>query len=172
MIITFYQELNMRYFIATEQEPKPLIVWNLVASSTAQLIELGLEDNPLVLPEDSLPDLIFGVCPLKIEGGELVDRTTGEMDDFEVEWTEITQKGTNAGKIVDVNTGHFTYDSTNFPMDEVSRLFYAAISNQPPAGDVKCMTTSGALYNLTNANIGDFITEYYKKLRALAQPPV
>ncbi|KGO89729.1 hypothetical protein [Flavobacterium suncheonense] len=162
----------MKFFKAIEQPQKPFITWHEWAKDIIELTEMGEYGNPLIVGEDYIPEYIYGVCPWKIEGGELVERTSGEMNAFEAEFEVETTLRENAAKISEINTGSFTYDSTDFPMDDVSRLFYTAIANEPPVGDVKCMTVDGTLYNLPNANIGAFITEYYKQLRVLAQPPV
>ena len=162
----------MRYFKAVETTEKPLIIWNLWADSFAKLTEMGEDDNPLILPEDEVPLAEYGVCPLKIVGGELVNRTTIEMEAFEAEFNSDNFLMDQRAKLTQVNNGSFTYDSQTFPMDERSRLFYHGIDRKPPVGDVKCMTIDGDLYNLSNANITAFLGAYYTQLIVLTQPDV
>ena len=162
----------MRYFKAFELERKPFIQFDKWADSLEKLQAMGEEDNPLIIAEADIPDFVFGVHPFKIEAGEIVERTTLEMEAFEAEWNLQNVKNENSKKLREINTGSFTYDSIDFPMDEVSRLFYLSLQNNTIVGDVKCMTIAGELYNLANANVGDFLTEFYKKLKGLSQPPV
>ena len=162
----------MRYFKAFETKEKPLIIWNLWANSLEKLIEMGEDDNPLILPEDEVPATIHGVCPLKIVAGELVKRTAPEMDAFEDEWI-ISEKLVDCKLLINgINAGTFTYDSQTFPMDERSRIFYQAFDRARGIGDVKCMTATGRLYSLDNSNIDDFLDAYFLKLRNLSQPNV
>ena len=162
----------MRYFKAVEIEQKPFIFWNGVANDIAELAELELFEDPLILPEDSIPKLIYGVCPLKIVAGELVARTTIEMNEYQSQW-EVSQFLLEQSALqTAINNGTFTYDSLTFPMDERSRVFYQAFDRARGIGDVKCMTTDGALYTLSNANIDAFLDEYFLQLRALSQPLV
>ena len=119
----------MRYFKAVEIEQKPFIFWNGVANDIAELAELELFKDPLILPEDSIPNLIYGVCPLKIVSGELVERTESEMLAFQAQWEEYEFLREQSQLINNVNQGTFTYDSEIFPMDERSRILYNAISN-------------------------------------------
>ncbi len=162
----------MRYFKASEIVEKPLIIWNLWATSEQKLIDMGEDDNPLILPEDEVPAVEYGVCPLKVVAGELVERTTIEMEAFEAEFNSDNFLMEQRAKLIEVNNGSFTYDSQIFPMDERSRLFYHGIDRKPPVGDVKCMTIDGDLYNLSNANITAFLGAYYTQLIALTQPEV
>ena len=162
----------MRYFKAYEQTEKPLIVWSLAASTTQELETLGLDDDPLILAEDDLPEPIFGVCPLKIVAGELVARTIQEMDAFETEYNQETFLLSQSAKLDNINSGIFAYDTEEFPMDERSRIFYEAIAAKTPGGDIKLMTVNGTLYNLLNANIDAFLAAYYSELINLSQPDV
>ena len=56
----------MRYFKAFETIEKPLIIWNLWADTFEKLVEMGEDDNPLILPEEDVPATQFGVCPFKL----------------------------------------------------------------------------------------------------------
>ena len=162
----------MKYYKAFETAEKPLIIWNLWADTFEKLVEMGEDDNPLILPEEDVPATQFGVCPLKIVAGELVERTVPEMEAFEDEWIISEKLVARSLLINEINSGTFTYDSKVFPMDERSRIFYQAFDRARGIGDVKCMTTDGGLYNLTNANIDAFLDAYFLQLRALSQPLV
>lgn len=139
----------MIYFKAVELEQKPFIQWNSVAFSLQELINLGLNDDPLVLPEDEIPFTEFGVYPIKIESGELVSRSSTEMESFRNEWCVVTDKNDFAKKIENVNVETFTYDGHEFMMDEVSRLFYYAIDKV--RGNQKILTSSGETYTLIDS---------------------
>ncbi|MCH4831215.1 hypothetical protein E5F92_000385 [Flavobacterium columnare] len=58
-----------------------------MAFSLKELQDLGLEGDPLVMTEKDIPNFMFGVCPLKIENGQLVERTFQEMKVFEMNIT-------------------------------------------------------------------------------------
>ena len=76
----------MVYFRAIEVVEKPFIQWESVAFSLKELQDLKLEDDPLVLAEDKIPFFQFGVCPLQIVDGELVERSREDMEKFEKEY--------------------------------------------------------------------------------------
>ena len=161
----------MRYFKAFETVEKPLIIWNLWAESLDKLIEMGEDDNPLILPEEDVPTTTFGVCPLKIVGGELVSRTPLEMSDFEVEYETQENLTEQLGLLEGINTGTFDFDMQTFPMDERSRLLYDALKNTASAiPDTMIMNFEGKPYGLINANKAAFLEAYYAKLFELSTP--
>lgn len=161
----------MRYLKATEIAFKPFIFWNGVANSIEELTSLGLEDDPLVLAEDDIPNNIYGVCPLKIVAGELVNRTAGEMGDFKNEYHTEENLKSQYSLLQDINKGTFTFDSTVFPMDERSRLLYDALKNTATAiPDTMIMNFEAKPYGLTNANKAAFLEAYYAKLLELSTP--
>lgn len=162
----------MIYYKAEEISTKPFIQWNSVAFSLQELTNLGLDDDPLVLTEDDVPLTEFGVYPIKIESGQLVPRTTREMDGFKAEWDIVSEKNNFAKKLENVNAETFTYDGHDFMMDEVSRLFYHAIDKV--RGNQKILTAAGATYTLTDTatNIDDFLGAYYSKLHVTIKPAI
>ena len=162
----------MRYFKAFEIVEKPLIKWEKWADSLAQLTAMGEEDNPLILAEEDIPAIEFGICPLKIVTGHLVARTSPEMDEYESQWESSEFLAEQKALQTAINNGTFTYDSQTFPMDERSRIFYQAFDRARGIGDVKCMTATGHLYSLDNSNIDDFLDAYFLRLRTLSQPNV
>jgi hypothetical protein len=160
----------MRYFKANEIENKPYIYWNGMATSLEELTDLGLGDDPLVLPENEIPTNIYGVCPLKIVGGELVNRTPLEMSDFEAEYETKENLKNQLNLINGIDTGTFDFDFGVFPMDERSRILYDALKNTPTISDTLIMNYEGKPYTLTNANKAAFLTAYYSKLLELSTP--
>lgn len=162
----------MRYFKAIAVDYKPFINWLLVASSLSELENLGLDNDPLVLQETDVPDFIYGVCPLKIVGGELIDRTVPEMEVFQEEFEVKTLIAESQYKVTDLKTSTFTYDSNDFFMDETARLFYLSIEKL--RGNQKILTTAGATYTLldTATNIDDFLEAYFEKLMLVTKPNI
>lgn len=162
----------MRFFKAIEVATKPLIMWQLAASNIEQYFALGLDTDNLVVAEYLVPDFIFGVCPLKVVAGDLVDRTVPEMETFEAEYEVQTLISESKNKVSDLTTETFTFDGNDFFMDETSRLFYQAIDKV--RGNQKVLTTLGATYTLLDAstNIDDFLAAYYSKLRLVTKPNI
>lgn len=161
----------MRYFKAFETAEKPLIIWNLWANSLEKLIEMGEDDNPLILPEDEVPATIYGVCPFKIVDGELVERTSGEMSAFATEYETNENLTEQLSLLNGINTGTFNFDFQIFPMDERSRLLYDALKNTASAiPDTMIMNHEAKPYELTNANKAAFLEAYYAKLFELSTP--
>ena len=162
----------MRYFKAVEIKQKPFIFWNGIANDIAELAELELFEDPLILAEDSIPKLIYGVCPLKIVGGELVNRTSLEMSDFQYEYELQQNLNEQYSLIKGINNGTFTYDSQIFPMDERSRILYNAISNIvfSPDEAINLMASDGKQYNLFEVDKAGFLEAYYWRLYQLSKP--
>ena len=159
----------MRYFIARPLDARPFMYWQSIAESIEELAEVGEYTNPLVVAEDLKPPFIFGVCPLKIVGGELVDRDAAEMAIHEADFNTRTLIETITPKIADINKSTFVYDGVVFPMDEVSRLHYLAIGNLPIV-DTTCLTSAGVAYELADTTVLLFLAEYYKKLQLVTKP--
>ena len=161
----------MRYFKAVEIEQKPFIYWNGVANDIAELAELELLEDPLILREDLIPKMIYGVCPLKIVDGELVERTSIEMDNFELEYETQEILKEQSSLLQDINGGGFDFDFQKFPMDERSRILYDALKNTSTAiPNTMIPNYQGKPYELTNANKATFLEAYYAKLLELSTP--
>ena len=88
----------MVYFKAIGLEEKPFMQWDSVAFSLQELQDLKLEDDPLVLAEDKIPTFQFGVCPLQIVEGELVERSKEDMERFEKDYNTQIDKSTKDKK--------------------------------------------------------------------------
>lgn len=159
-------------FIAIELSHKPFIVWGSIPEGSFEDPESEYFESRLVLDEADVPVTVFGVCPLKIVSGKLVNRTNAELNEFKAQWNTSELLRNEKLRINTINSGSFEYDSESFPMDERSRVFYQAFDRARGIGDVKCMTTDGASYNLSNAKIDAFLDAYFLQLRLLSQPLV
>lgn len=162
----------MKFFKAFEQIGKPFITWHEWAKDIVELTEMGEFDNPLIVGEDYIPEYLYGVCPWKIEAGELVERTEIEMTSYEDDYIIETAKIDFFTKLLDVNSETFTYDGNEFMMDEVSRIYYQAIDKV--RGNQKILTSVGSTYTLldTATNIDDFLAAYYIKLHLTIKPAI
>jgi hypothetical protein len=149
----------MRYFKAQELAFKPLIAWY---SGTFT------EGDPLVLPEDEIPANVYGVCPLKIVGGELVARTAPEMTAFEEEYDLETALRTQERKIDDINTATFTWALSEYPMYESARLRYLAMKELNPVSmNVQAVDR---VVLIVAADYPAFLAAYYTQLLTLTTP--
>ncbi len=84
----------MRYFKAAEKEQKPFITWNLWAENEQELELLEDKNSPLILQEKDIPKYIYGICPLKIMEGNLVNRRQEELAQLEAEFNAINDART------------------------------------------------------------------------------
>jgi hypothetical protein len=159
----------MIFYKAKPTAQKPYIYFQSCANSLEELIAKGLENDPLVLPEELLPVLVYDVYSIKIVSGELVERTVPEMEAFEDEYNTEQSIRSNIAMSA-INTGTFTYASNSFPMNERARLFYQVIEKVP--GNYKVMKVDGSLFDLidTSTNRADFIAAFYLKLNELTKP--
>jgi hypothetical protein len=157
----------MKYYKAIETATGSLLQWQLVARSIEELEAKNLENDPLVRSLNDIPALQFGVFPIKIEGGELVNRTAPEMAAIESAFEIRIALDAQRTKIDNLETSAFFYDGESFPMDGASRLFYAALERANT--NQKLMTTSNEVYNLTSGNIAAFMTAYYNELLLLTK---
>lgn len=163
--------MKKTYFNAISLIDKPFISWQSVGSFTpTEFATSEYADDPLVIPEDEIPFpySVFGVCPKKIVAGVLEDRTPAEMAVFETEYNIVIGLKSDAARIVSINNDKFTYDGNEFPMDEVSRLFYETMAKLT-AVPYKIRTMENTEYALEAANIVAFLEEYYKKLITISK---
>lgn len=160
----------MQYYKAFKKKPdEPYLTFQLWANSLQELEALGEDDNPLIVREDQLPEVEYGVYLKKInESGELVDFTAPEIVAIRDAYNIKVGLNSEAQRIGEINTGSFTYDGKEFPMDEVSRLFYLALEKRQPSSS-KIRTMDNTAYTLTDTNINDFLAEYYKELLLLSK---
>ena len=152
----------MRYFKAIAQENKPFIIWSLFANSLVELQALGLEDDPLIVKETSIPDNVYDVCPLKIVDGELVDRTVPEMEDFEAEYDTAVIISGQANIVEVLKTQTFAFDGQTFPMHDSARLIYETYETL--GGNRKIITSDGQEYDLLDEEIENFMIAYRNEL--------
>ncbi|MBA4133337.1 MAG: hypothetical protein C0525_01300 [Flavobacterium sp.] len=151
----------MRYFKAQEIAFKPYIIWASV--------EVFEEGDPLVLQEIEVPDLLYGVCPLKIVDGELVERTIPEMEAFEEEYLVSQRIVSESIKVKLLDNATFTYDGHVFPMNESARVLYQSFDKYR-FGTIKRVMSTAGIYDLDVADIDLFLEEYYKVVEGTLMP--
>lgn len=157
----------MRYFKAIQVLEKPFIDFALWAKSLAELEARGEENDPLIIQEIDLPDTVFGVCPLKIVAGELVERDTAELELLEAEFLVLQANKAYIQKAQTVYDGTFNYDGETFPMHAAAQMRYLAVEKQSPVGSIDVLKINGSAYTLLEADYADFLNEFYKQLLAL-----
>jgi hypothetical protein len=161
--------MKQRYYSAIALREKPFVSFGGIGSFTAEEFEASAyADDPLVVAQSELPGYSFGVCNAKIVAGELVNRTPAEMAVFEAEYTKEVSLKSERRKIDTINDGFFTFDGNDFPMDEVSRLYYLSIDKKQPATS-QIKTMQNVKYQLDAVDIDDFMSEYYAKLLLLSK---
>lgn len=158
----------MIFYKAITVVQKPFIHWNSVALSVDEAIELEVIDDPLVLPEELLPDIEFGICRMKIVGGALVNRTEAEMLTAANEYEEMQPVISQVLQSRALKTDFFPYDSHKFPMNETARLYYQGIQHIP--GNYDVLDMSGEIYALATANNAAFLSAYFTRLIAIVKP--
>lgn len=162
----------MNYYKAYETNNRPFLLFDLVADSMEELIAIGLDADPLVVPEDRLtdpghPDYIsyeYGICHYRIFNGLLELRPAQEITDQQTALSIASevQKTFAVSSVLDEAT--FTFDGKEFPLTPSARAVYTAVIDlQPPTRSL--ITTTGN-YTLTAANISMFKTAYYNALFA------
>lgn len=142
----------MRKFLAKELDTKPFLYWVLVPSTTT---------GPLVVNEADIPENQFGVSPWKIVDGELVNRSTEEMEAFEAEY--IIQQASIAQKqLINVLEGQtFTFEGKDYPVNLVAIARYRAIeSDRPESWAARDIT--GEVVNFDDSKIDAFISAMNK----------
>jgi hypothetical protein len=147
--------------------------WKAIALNVKPLVTFCTVDeydvsDPLIV--DDIDGLFeFGVCRLKIVGGELVERSEAEMDAFELEFL-ADQKITEQRSMMDtIERSSFSYLGIEFPMNAVAHLRYLAMQNQlPTSADV--LSSDNRIINIPAAGIPDFVEEYYKEILAITNP--
>jgi hypothetical protein len=147
--------MNLRAIAITSP---PLIVWQ---ETTA---EVG---GVVIAPEDK-PAEVFGVCPLKIVAGELVERTEGEMSGYEIAYNLQALSNTQEARLSAMEKKGFVYDTRTFPLTYPARTYYNAIAKS--GTDVSVYDTAGEVYTLAAANIEDFLEAMNTKIAVELQP--
>ncbi len=157
------------YYIAIALVEKPFVSFASVGSFTpAEFAASIYATNGLVVKESDLPSQAFGVCSKKIVSGNLVDRDPAELLILRDEYDIYLGLKAEPAKIFDINKESFTYDDTDFPMDEVSRLFYMAIEKTTPTNS-KIKTMENLKYDLEAANVPAFMAEFWAKLLLISK---
>lgn len=159
----------MNYLKAISLDNKPFVQWDLYATSHEELVALGLDTDPLIMPENEVPQYQFGVCPLKIVGGALEERSEAEMDAFEAEYNIEQIQAGYASKINALATETFAYGGFTFPMHETARLYYECM-RYAPGSNYKVLDVDGEQQTVLTLNVAAFIDAYYVKLTDLLEP--
>lgn len=134
-------------------ENKPFVVFQTVSNPAP--------NDPLVV--DQLPEYLYGVCTLKIVDGELVARSSIEMEAFENEYNQeqlIRSQNDFANRL---EQEYFQHSGEDFPMSAASRIFYDAIKNDTASGktEYNVPKKDGTLYVLLAAEKAAFLADFY-----------
>ena len=160
--------MKKTYFIALERAEKPFVSWLSVGSFTPTEFENSdYNKNPLVRAEDEIPSYAFGVSTVHIVDRRLVARDAAEMAIYEEEYNIKIALFNNRNRIGDINGSSFNFDGNDFPMDEVSRLYYSMIALS--VDDYSIQTMSGSKYALRDTSKNDFLRAYYTKLLLISK---
>lgn len=156
----------MRFYKAIEIADSPFMYWNEVAPNIDKLIEYGYENDPLVLPEELIPDQEYGIWSVKIVDGELVNRTAPEMAIFATEYNYRVLVNEQAKKINEIERGKFNHAGNFYPMHEAARLRYFAIAADAP-GNQNFMTVTGTVVTVLEADLPTFLNKFYKEIQLI-----
>ena len=161
----------MKYFKGIQLLKYPWVMFYMVAEyETPEEFESSeWASDPLVKLESDI-EQVFGTYSYHIVDGEFVDRTESEMIMIEENYNAAMALKTDANRILDINGNVFTYDNKEFPMDEVSRLFYIAIKES--ATNHKVRTTSNEAYALNEGDRAAFYAAYIAKLLSITKHTV
>lgn len=162
----------MKYFKGIQLLQYPWVMFYKVAefATDEDFEESEWATDPLVKRE---PDIIqvFGAYSYRIVDGEFVDRTEEELEIQESDYLIKNALAVDRNRIQTISDSSFTYDSNDFPMDEVSRLFYTTMEKIKPASN-KIRTMANTAYALNAVDIPAFMDEYYKKLITISKHTV
>lgn len=140
---------------------KPFVVW----------LETTEPLGSLVVQENEVPETQFGVCPLKIVDGELLDRTSEEMEVFELEFLQSSSLLTDKYKIKLLDGITFSYGGKTYPMHETARLYYHTIDKYR-FGTHKNVRSLTGVESISVDDIDDFLQEYYKVVEGTLMPTI
>jgi hypothetical protein len=151
----------MKYYKAKEIGTIPFIIWNEVAANIKELEALNLDNDPLVRRFDLIPANLYGVCPLKIDNGQLVDRSIEEMANYENQYQIKTALQRAQSKINVLRVESFRFGDYDFPLDDASRELYNAIA--VVKGEIAVMSIIGEKIDITAGQIDDFVLAFNNK---------
>lgn len=159
----------MQFFKAILVPHAPYVRWALWAHSLDEIIAMGEQDNPLIIPDELRPEYLFDgmVCPMKIVDGELVDLNSGEVDAFEAIYEQRQAVGENSLLIKDINRGTFNYAGKTYPLHDAARARYMAIGLDTPHTNSNFMTTSGEVVTIAAADVPAFMSQFYKGVQLI-----
>lgn len=145
-------------FKATELQQKPFLYWQGWDGA----------DGPLVLDEKDVPEFIYGVCPLKIENGQLVQLSQAELDQYEAEYLLDQAALAYLQKSQALEKAVFDYGGAQFPMHTAARLYYGIM--EKAVSDYDVLQADGQQRTITAAENADFLTAFNAKLISEVQP--
>lgn len=154
----------MRYYKAVAIEVPPLIQWDCWANSLEELQSLGLENDPLIVPEENIPSTQYGVSIWKIntESGQLEQRTENELEEYRVAYEQQQLLRRFKGKADALESRTFMFQDRSFYMGETFRLLYNSIEIYPQ--EFQQIITPTGIYNLPQEQMGSFIQTYRSAL--------
>lgn len=155
------------YYKAILLENIPFINWALWADSLEKLEKMELTDDPLIRDKGDIPENVYGVCPLKIVDGLLIERTAAEMNEFRVGYERKIILNGSASKLKDINSGVFSYDGNIYPMFEAARIRYMAVAMDTTSSDTEFMTIKGEIITIHESFLPAFFNAYYKNLQSI-----
>lgn len=158
----------MKYYLAIKQDSYPFIRWTEVAQfeTIEDFNKSEWASNPLVKEKADIIQ-VFGTYSYHIVDGEFVDRTEENMAELQKDFDAKNALDSNINKIESINSDSFRFDRNEFPMDEVSRLFYAMIAVKP--NDYSIQTMDYSKYDLSSENNTDFLKAYQDKLLSISR---
>ncbi|MGV9003945.1 hypothetical protein [Flavobacterium sp.] len=160
----------MHYYKAYETANKPFVTWCGVGSfATTEAFEASrYYGDPLVVPQTSIVAQ-DGVFTLHVVSGVLVAWTAPELTAWRTETNIEKALRSESQRIVSINNDKFTYDGKEFPMDEVSRLFYKTLEVIAPSSS-KIRTMANTAYDLNSTDIVAFMLAYRNRLLIISKP--
>lgn|SRR5690606_27163661 len=155
----------MRYFRAIELDHKPFIQWDCWATNEEDYLTLELDKDPLVLPEDDIPEYQFGVCPLKIVDGQLVQRTQSEMNAYQSEYNQVAESDRYAGTIREIDKAFFEFNRERYPLHQSARLLYEIAEKEQTSVELKTVDNKRIL--IDSKDLPAFVNSFRTQLKTI-----
>lgn len=141
----------MNFYRAKEQDTAPFLTFEQVAGSLAELQEIGLENDPLVVDEDRLTDptnLEFisfdhGICHKRIVNGVLEDTLPGDISAAKDNLTKALNVELTKSAAAKFESRTFGFGGKSYPMNAAAMRIYAAVIQK--GADAQVMSTTGVV---------------------------
>lgn len=85
----------MAYYKLRAVTGKPYTLVDFVCNTEEELLNLGLQSDPLVVSEAGLPQYKYGICLKKVETGDIIDTSQVEIDAAIAEQTDFRNDASN-----------------------------------------------------------------------------